>query len=76
MCTMGDGNDTSENGERDSADVRQARRFVDHLPAACRDSFFVKQDDGSVEIYIRCEQGRDSLEGTVVVNDGVVTRVE
>lgn len=73
---MDDSDDTPQSEESESADVRHARRFVDDLPSACHESFFVEQDDGSVEIYIRCEQGNDALEGTVVVDDGSVKRVE
>lgn len=69
-------------GERQSnlsyanpSDLRQARRFLDDLPAACAQSRLAVARDGTVTIFIACEGASGSMEGSVKFKDGVVTEI-
>ena len=64
------------NSTASSPDARQAREFLSGLPSACSSSSMSTSSDGSVTIYVRCNDDANSMNGKVKIHNGVVTEIQ
>ena len=57
-------------------DLKQARKFLDDLPAACSGSYITISKDGTVIIHTVCSGASEFMSGTVSIKNGIVTAAE
>jgi hypothetical protein len=56
-------------------DMNQAREFLAKLPPACQNSKISTESDGTVVIWLRCNNGTNAIDGLVKIKNGIVTEV-
>lgn len=64
-----------EAAKANPSDIAQATKFLASLPAACAQSSQHVGTDGAVNIRVLCDGNGKTMDGLVVIKDGIVTKI-
>lgn len=64
-----------EGAKANPSDIAQATKFLASLPAACSQSSQHVGTEGAVNIRVLCDGNGKTMDGLVVIKDGIVTKI-